>query len=114
MTRTAAALAAALWTTLVLGVVLESGNAQAQTTGNQLHRVCQSDGFTDKGFCKGYIVGVIDMLTDTYRTYCTPEGVTYEQSVDIVTAFVRTNPADRHLPAWILINVALARNYPCE
>lgn len=90
--------------------------------GNSLYAECsapQGDAvyYSKASRCMGYILGVYDdmmvMLQLQYRREaCAPSGVTAGQIVDIVTKYLRDNPQERHMPAPMLVRIALFEAFP--
>lgn len=97
------------------GVILVSG--LALFNGNDLHKAC-TDG--NKQFLTGYVGGTFDMLegakvqAGVKSAYCKPRKATLGQLVDITCKWLKENPAQRHRPAALVANMALAEAYPCE
>ncbi len=100
-------------------------------TGNQLYSRCEDrDHAVDEAYCNAYVTGVVDganfMSAVAKRRlgmeagetqglgYCMPSGVEYQQITDIVTQYLRDNPARRHKLAQLLIMFSLRDAYPCE
>ena len=107
--------------------------AVAQTfyhTANELYRNCEPDEddqtrLIKRVQCASYIMAVVD----TARTaplvsaaiggheptlyLCIPPEVEVRQLVDIVVAYLRANPADRHLNASGQVQMALLKSYRC-
>ncbi len=77
-------------------------------TGNDLYATCSEMGGIGKGMvnfgmCYGYISGAIDtyasVRSESGLDPCFAPGVTTKQLVDMVVAYLRDNPAERHSPA---------------
>lgn len=83
-------------------------------TGNDLLGWCngQQGKFFD-GMCSGYIRGVFEMEI-ARDAICNFEGVTGEQSQDIVVQYLQTHPEVRHKLALILIHQAVVQAFPCS
>ena len=60
--------------------------------------------------CLGYVVGAIDGMNGL----CVPSGVTKGQLADVVAFHLRDNPAERHLPAALLVRKAINEKFPCN
>jgi Rap1a immunity proteins len=117
---------------LVLAAALTPGAASAQTwSGNDLYRFCAgASTYHDAGVCLGYVVGVTDASSQALIPYtrltiseigtrggaewCLPKGVETGQMVDVVTKYLESHPADRHIEADYLVAHALAEAWPCE
>jgi hypothetical protein len=95
----------------LIALAIVSTPAQAQNpvsifrTGNDLHTSCGTDlndalGLLEAGLCRGYIQGAIDsymnFLAETGQPSCLATGVTGVQVRDLVTAYLRDNPGQRH------------------
>lgn len=96
--------------------------------GNDLLHDCGSDSPERQMNCVGYLSGVID--TDeldriagaigksghggiSRYDFCIPQGVTFGQVQDIITAYLRNNPSTRHFAAVSLVEYALSDAFPC-
>lgn len=79
--------------------------------GNTLLSDLQSDASTARMAGLGYILGV----TDAYRgaTICMPSNVTAGQLVDMMRAWLQSNPAQRHRTGDTLVNYVLSTTWPC-
>lgn len=100
--------------------------------GNRLYADCTvregaSTYYQDKAYCLAYIVGANDgiesglVLAEVYteiddlqRPYCLPDNVTAGQLTDVVVAYLRKNPAERHLAGSIVVFAALTQAFPCR
>lgn len=56
----------------------------------------------------------VDAVTAAASQYCIPERVTQGQLQDVVVKYLESQPSRRHLPAGILVTVALAEAFPCK
>jgi Rap1a immunity proteins len=121
-------------------LMLGAGPAQAKS-GNDLYGWCTSPDL--KPLCDVYVQGVYDGLIsmqgavlftvaamkvpaapekrdpNVRRTlglwrFCPPEGVTYNQVVDITVAYIRDHPAERHYDAAFEIRLAMIAAFPCQ
>ena len=94
--------------------------------GNVLLERCTTEG-NERTYaqlsCNNYVVGVIDGYTAAVASpkapphqaeFAIPAGVTGQQTVDIVVKYLREHPAERHVPASILIVVALRESFPAK
>jgi hypothetical protein len=84
-------------------------------TGNQFIELCDKD----RTACLTYMLGVIDgqasstFMTDRVTSYKYDyTRVTAGQLFAVVEKFLNDNPADRHLPAAVLIANALVSAFP--
>ena len=91
--------------------------------GNDLFEACEneSDLWAD-GFCAGYIAGTADTLSVAKartgagiapRYMCAPEGVSFQQLVDIVKNSLRDAREDKHASARMIVTMSLAAAFPC-
>jgi hypothetical protein len=102
--------------------VRRAGDAQAAAAfknGNRLWSLCsQPPNSVAKAECAGYVLGVVDAIKEDDAvngfTACLPTEVTTVQVVDVVTDYLRQNPAERHYLAAGLVARALARAFPCR
>ena len=95
--------------------------AATGTSGNQLFDWCgHRDGGPLDVLCLGYINGVMDGIGvteaahNTTHFYCVPQGVTNNQSRDVVIAYLRDHPNLRHLAAYVLVLQSLRVAFPCQ
>jgi hypothetical protein len=97
-------------------MLAQAAQATAYLNGNELYSACQSD----KSVCGYYVAGVSDThdalqaVGRSPRTICTPSGVTLEQMTDVVIAYLRDRPDQRHNQAGALALTALRRTFPCR
>jgi Ssp1 endopeptidase immunity protein Rap1a len=70
--------------------------------------------------CSGYARGVADTIQlwrgaeGDKAPACIPEKVTTQQLIDVGLRFMRENPAERHLPAGVLLTRAFSLAWPCK
>ena len=85
-------------------------------TGNDLYAACEADlntptGLIEFGNCMGYIQGSVDSYmtfrAETKQSSCLAPGVKGVQVRDMVKAYLRDNPAQRHLTASNLVVQAI-------
>ena len=112
----------------------------APKTGNELLAECSADQNTAAGLveyliCAAYISGVREMydffvVLDMSKNFdeksgldaegmslamiCAPEGSSEAQAIDIIVAYLKDNPADRHKKARYFVIGALVQAWPCE
>lgn len=109
---------------LVASVTLAApvaANPPAFSTGNDLLNTCAPADDDDRMVmeCFTYLQGFVDAVAVTtfeahgHLPFCVPAGATIGQTRDIMIQRLRGNPEIRHLPASVLIMVALQRAYPC-
>ncbi len=84
----------------------------AYYSGNELYDWLS--GNAQYGTLRGlfYVAGVVDTLNDD--VLCLPGNVTLGQIRDVVMFELRTNPAQRHLPADVLVRAALEPIWACK
>jgi hypothetical protein len=96
-------------------------------TGNGFLALCESQSECERGMCLdyvtelsiGYDIGMIfgnQILHDGagQPLYCTPEGVTLGQKVDVVVAYLEENPSRRHERTSALALTAFKKAWPCK
>lgn len=85
-------------------------------TGNHLYAACEADlnapaGLIEFGNCMGYIQGSVDSYmtfrAETKQSSCLAPGVKGVQVRDMVIAYLRDNPGQRHLTASNLVVQAI-------
>lgn len=82
-------------------------------TGNDLLRVCQSEGQFDRGVCDGYVTAVSQMAQIADHA-CYPQGVTLGQGEDVVVQYLKGHPESRQRVAATLAAKALTEAFPCK
>jgi len=65
-----------------------------------------------RGQCSGFIAGLIYEAAGT--SLCMPSGVTYEQGVRIVIAYIEARPQRMHESFGLLALEALTAAWPCK
>lgn len=90
-------------------------------TGNRLYEDCRSENYFNRGYCGGYVTGIVDTIEAMQASgvlpadaLCVPEGATKGQLADTVRSYLEQNPARRHLDAGSLVPEALKRAFPCR
>jgi hypothetical protein len=108
----------ALGATLVAAPV--KGARAAFISGNVLHDACQAPkGSAKSGLCYGFIAGTFDALLTSASTlgsrmsFCTPDGVTLGQVIDITTQYLIAHPEQRQNSASSLVWLSLVKAFPC-
>ena len=114
-----------------LALAVHAAPARAEfVDGNQLYRWCttaESDGirhFQSQASCISFITGAADTIRSADRwaewkgrpklaIACLPANVEVGQIEDVVVAYLRNNPADRHHPAAAVAIEAMNSAYPC-
>ena len=99
---------------VLAGVVASAPGAAAGEfmSGNDLYGHCSSAVYVDRGICHGYVIGVVDILSQ--RVICVPDDATAGQAEDIVRQWLEGHPEVRHLAAEGLVALALSEAFPCK
>jgi hypothetical protein len=81
-------------------------------SGNDLERWC----VPGSTFCAGYVLGFSSglMMADSLRGICMPKEVTAGQMLDVVKAYTRANPKNRHMPLEAIVGIAYLEAWPCK
>ena len=79
-------------------------------SGNDLHDRCETQTVAKQNFCFGYVAAIAD--ANRYRQ-CSPADITLGQLKDVVSAYLRANPANRHMDADVLVLAAINQAWPC-
>lgn len=89
-------------------------------TGNRLFEDCRAANYFNRGYCGGYVTGIVDTIESLQSrgilprdALCIPEESTKGQLVDVVLKYLEQNPERRHLEAGSLVPEALNRAFPC-
>jgi hypothetical protein len=111
------------------------GQEMPVTTGNQIAEICAGEDLAMRGYCIGYVVGLIEgmkwglafpllqdgkspdevnKMAEVLLRFCFPEGATNRQSVDVVTGYLSRHPETRHFSARLLAQLAFIEAFPCE
>lgn len=75
------------------------------------------EGFRCIGFVQGWYQELLLLSNIDPKTVCIirpPDGVTYGQIIDIVSAYIVNHPATRHELAVGLANEAMVAAFPCK
>ena len=93
---------------------LLSANAQATyfNDGNKLLSDMEENVNTSRMYALGYVAGVVDSLNQV--VFCMPNTVTAGQVNDMIRNYLRNTPAERHLPADVIISKAFGVAFPCK
>lgn len=78
--------------------------------GNKLHSWLNGDD-AEQLVGKGYVAGVFDAFHGT--GHCAPANVSLKQIDDMTKIALRSDPANRHESASLLVLVMLDRYWPC-
>lgn len=87
-------------------------------SGQDLRTDCELEDTASAGFCIGFIQGAADghywaLDPDAPLVVCAPKGVTLGQDREIVLRLLRDRPETLHLPAAMLVLIALEEAFPC-
>ena len=109
----------------VCAFLISSPRSAHAFTGLELLRQCEGREPEGRGalgeiICLAYLNGIIDgyqvgtiRLDATQRPLCPPaDGIVNEQMKLIVEKWLRDHPGDLHLPARVLVVIALAQGVP--
>jgi hypothetical protein len=127
-----------VWAFLTFAAFSGPGNAE-NLSGNDLLSICSDQSQAAQGFCIGYVNGLIeglklgasvpmmmlnqegediptsemDALSSQFLGFCLPPEAELRQFVEIIVAYLKDTPKDRHGSARLLGQIALAEAYPC-
>jgi hypothetical protein len=87
-------------------------NIETGTDGTIRTKVNGADLFS-AGTCWGYIMAVVDSIPEG-EGFAPAEKVQITQHMDVVLAYLRDNPSQRHLPAYFLTRTALTNAFPAK
>lgn len=93
------------------------------TTGNSLKSWCDADGDDDTettimmSLCRGYISGSFEAvwsmsILSGNGSQCDMAAVTDEQISDIVLTYIKSNPSERHKPAFLSVLASMKEAFP--
>jgi len=93
--------------------------------GNGLFSVCSDGDERAKAYCKGYVAGVADTISQVNAlkengsaipSTCIPQGekVTQDQIRDVAVQYLTAHPEIRHVAAAGLTLLALQAAFPCK
>src|SRR5262245_39091306 len=87
-------------------------------TGNDLQDACTSRTQNERTWCTVYILAIADVLNDGnaingYRA-CVDEGVSVQQTVDLVTKYLAEHPEQRDRTAPGIVAGAFREAFQCE
>ena len=88
--------------------------AQAEFwSGNNLYDKLNDQDTLNRVQAYGYVMGVYDVYVNV--TFCPPTevGITVGQVKDMIHAWLRANPNQRHRNAEVLVNEAFKQAWPC-
>ena len=83
-------------------------------TGNQFLETCQKP--SNLAGCLGYVRGIHDFirLTDDKKTFCFPEALTGQQTLDMLLEDLKTRPDERHYPIVNIYQALMWANFSCS
>jgi len=83
--------------------------------GNELYKNCSAEDNVQQALCLSYVIGCFDTLeTIESKLVCITDGVIANQLGDVVTAYLKTHPEERHYSASSTAIVAMIEAFPCE
>lgn len=114
-------------------------NAEPAVTGTQLKKACEYSESEPNTYCYGFIVGtmygiewgselVLDQVIDRKKmsddeffrisqniiSICLPESFSDQKNVNNVKNFLISNSEYWHLDAYVVVWLALSKNYQCD
>lgn len=92
-------------------LALSTGARAEFKDGNELMRDIESSNIVDEMVALGYVMGVAD--TGMGILHCVPGRAQAKQLVDMVHHYLRSNPAERHRAADVIVVRALSKVWPC-
>jgi hypothetical protein len=82
------------------------------TTGNAFYNQCKDENSSSGLVCSVYVNGLMDGII--YSNFvCIPPEVNVGQLRDVILAYLRDHPSERHARTGDLAVVALAMAFPC-
>jgi hypothetical protein len=100
---------------------ISAQGSAAYFKGGELLKLCESESFTEKNYCRMYLSGVVDaheMLADwdgmPKKYFCTPNGVSLGQLRRIYIKYANEMARDWHKGAGGMVISAFWRAFPCE
>lgn len=84
-------------------------------SGNRLYEDCRASNYFNRGYCGGYVIGVVDAVerSGSGPRICVPEGATKGQLADVVLKYLEDHPERRNRDAGELVPEALHAAFPC-
>jgi hypothetical protein len=88
-------------------------------TGNDILAVCTATRSSDQLLCAGWVAGLAEgiktmNIAGGRNVVCFPDQSTVGQYRDIILAYLRADPVNRHFASGVLGVSALMRAYPCR
>lgn len=103
------------------GLCIATASHAGFDSGNRLYEDCASTNYFNRGYCGGYIVGIVDTLEAMQASgmlpksaLCIPEGATKGQLTDIVRKYLEEHPGQRHRDSGSLVPEALNDAFSCS
>jgi hypothetical protein len=100
-----------LFASLLLLCGVSQAHSQYQS-GNNLHADMNASNISTRMFAFGYVIGVVDTVIG--KQLCISRDVTQGQLEEVVKIFLDSRPQVRHLPADVIVIVALEQYWPCK
>ena len=92
--------------------------ARADTTGNDLWRICTSKDARDNGLCYGYVTAIAEVIGQPAGIYghhaCLSNDTAIQQIVDVVKRYLDQRPEVRHYGAYNLLVPVLVEAFLCK
>ena len=98
-------------------------------TGNELHRLLNSEDKDEINYAKHYIVGAVDGINyyksteinlakfqkrkPSLRYFMCPSDIIYKQSIDVIKNYLTQHPENRNESAMDLVATVLFEAWPC-
>ena len=98
----------------IFSIAIPAGAWAAFDSGNDLYKFCTANDAFNKGMCLGPVTGFFENLQLAYQFKNLSTEITRGQLVDVVMKELRTNPADRHMPAYLIASGSLIKAFNCE
>lgn len=92
-------------------LVVSTASSAQFITGNQLLDRMNADTSNTRMYALGYVIGVVDSMNG--YAFCLPGAATAGQINDMMRNYLNNTPAERHLPADVVIATALGVAFPC-
>lgn len=106
------------WMALAVACCIAPAEASYWHDGNKLQSYCEGD-IAARVHGMNFVIGFDDgntfnASTSNPKGYCTPNGVTGRQMIDIVCKYLSENPQKRHETGASLTYSALSDAFPCS
>ena len=110
-----------LLTGILLLLLLSQQAVADYDTGERLYADCISDNYFNKGYCGGYVTGIIAALVNMQRYHllpdsslCVPDDISKAQLVEAVRKYLDDHAQYRSREAVNLVPEALNAAFPCR